>query len=745
VTRRLVHGLLAAALTLAPLTLAPPPCQAQAEAITPPEPLETRRAPYPDGAEGDATVLLELVIRDDGHVGTVTVVRGREPFASAARATAAEWRFSPARRRGEAVAAKIRYEVRFEETLSPEPDLEQKGEAEEEPSEDGGAGPIPTRDVIEVAAEEVERPPSVDSLTRSEIRRLPGAFGDPFRAIAVLPGVTPIVSGLPFFYVRGAPPGNVGYYLDGVRVPYLFHVAAGPSVVHPALVERVDLYKGGYPARFGRYAGAIVSAETTEPRADWHGEGNIRLVDAGALVEGGFLDGRGRALIAGRYSYTAALFSLLSPEITLDYRDFQGRFSFDITDRDRISVFTFGAYDYLSSTSSEGVETVLFGTEFYRIDTRYDARLKSGGKLRAAVTGGFDRTRVADGRNTRDTLVNTRVRLTEPIDEDLTLRAGFDMQLDDYRADQRRYTDPDDPDTRAYNNLFPPRSDSAAASWADVIWRLGSRVEITPGIRIDGYYSNGAKAVAFDPRLAVTARVHERVRLLHAIGIAHQPPSFVVPVPGIAVANLRGGLQRAVQASSGVEIALPWDTTASVTAFSGVFTNMTDSISLRIDGDPSTQLPRSLGGAKGLEVYIRRSLSNRLGGFIAYTFSRTTRSIDDQHRPAAFDRTHVLHLAASFDLTRGWRTGTRLSVISGAPQLLPLDYPTGLVGGGGGVIRDPVFYRVDFRVEKRWSFTETVWLSLVIEMLNATLNTDVIDGSRIGPVTIPSIGVEGGF
>jgi hypothetical protein len=65
------------------------------------------------------------------------------------------------------------------------------------------------------------------------VRELPGAFGDPFRAIEVLPGVTPIATGLPYFYVRGAPPGNVGYFLDGVRVPYLYHIGLGPSVIHP--------------------------------------------------------------------------------------------------------------------------------------------------------------------------------------------------------------------------------------------------------------------------------------------------------------------------------------------------------------------------------------------------------------------------------------------------------------------------------------------------------------------------------
>ena len=108
-------------------------------------------------------------------------------------------------------------------------------------------------------------PSRTATLTRDEVREIPGAFGDPFRAIEALPGVTPIVSGLPFFFVRGAPPGNVGYFLDGIRVPLLFHVGVGPSVIHPGLIDRVDLYPGGYPARFGRFAGGIVSGETLEP------------------------------------------------------------------------------------------------------------------------------------------------------------------------------------------------------------------------------------------------------------------------------------------------------------------------------------------------------------------------------------------------------------------------------------------------------------------------------------------------
>jgi TonB family protein len=716
--------------------------------ITPPRVLGDVRVAYPPGGKGDASVVLALVIASDGKVRSAEVVSGDEPFATAARDAAAKWRFEPARRGDSPIATKIRYRVDFvEERVVEEPPTSDAAPARPPsaaPDPGAAVAEAPPPAAIDVTVEGVKHPPSVSSLRRAEVRQLPGAFGDPFRAIEILPGVTPIVTGLPFFYVRGAPPGNVGYFLDGVRVPYLFHAAAGPSVIHPGIVDRVDLHAGGYPARFGRYAGAIVSAETTPPRSEWHGEGNVRLVDAGALVEGGFDEGRGTALVAGRYSYTAALFSLISPDITLDYRDYQARVSYDITPRDRVSLFTFGSYDYLSQTTDE-IETVLFGSEFYRVDARYDAFFPGGGKLRAAVTWGFDHTRVADGRNTRDILLGSRVELDKPLGDGVTLRGGFDAQHDLYSADERPYADPDDPDTRAFNDLFPPRNDAAAAAWLDVVWKPVRYFEITPGIRVDTFYSNGAKAVSPDPRLQVVVNVHEDVRLLHAIGVAHQPPAFIVPVPGLAVASLRGGLQRSLQASSGVEVDLPWEITGTLTFFDCVYMNMTDSIGVRPPGNDANQIPRSLGSAKGVEIYLRRALTKQLGGFVSYTLSRTTRSIDGYTFPAAFDRTHVLHTAVGYDLGRGWRAGTRFSIYSGppifavpgavSPNFRPRDPE-----------RDPPFYRLDFRLEKKWRIVDNrAWISFVVEMLNATLNTETINGSEIGPVTIPSIGVEGGF
>jgi hypothetical protein len=316
---------------------------------------------------------------------------------------------------------------------------------------------------MELVVEADKLPPAVTSFSKAEVRELPGAFGDPFRAIEALPGVTPIVSGLPFFYVRGSPPGNVGYFLDGVRVPYLFHVGLGPSVIHPGLVDHVDLYPGGYPARFGRFAGGIVAGETAEPRAETHAEGNIRLFDLGALGETRFADGKGSALVAFRYSYTATILSLIAKNVKLDYRDFQARVTYDLTEKDRVTAFAFGSYDLLGQRQLDSLH-ILFGSEFYRLDLRYDHTFGPKSVFRYAITLGFDQTRIAEQRNARDTILATRLELRHTLSDHVLVRGGMDVTTDRYLATQPQYADPDNPDTIKFANLFPRVSTRRAAS-----------------------------------------------------------------------------------------------------------------------------------------------------------------------------------------------------------------------------------------------------------------------------------------
>jgi TonB family protein len=721
-----------------------PPAAVNDATIIPPQISSNANVRYPSDASGDAVVILIITVNRDGTVRASRAIEGRDPFASAAVEACSSWRFTPATRNGIPIAATIRFEVKF---VAPPPEPEQPALAPSPSVLPRRASSPPSHErlePIEVVVRGEQRPPGRISLPRSEVRQLPGAFGDPFRAIEALPGVTPIATGLPFFYVRGAPPGNIGYFLDGVRVPYLFHVGLGPSVVNPALVDRVDLYAGGYPARFGRFTGGIVAGETTAPRTDSHGEGNLRLFDIGGMVETGFAGGDGTVLLSGRYSYSAALLSLVAPDVKLDYRDYQARVTYALTPADRLTVFAFGSYDLLGLNTPAGLR-ILFGSEFYRLDLRYDRELGAEDRLRVAVTLGWDQTRVDIQRNARDRMLATRAEFVQRLGPAALLRTGADATLNAYDADTSRYTDPNGPVTESFNSTFPGRTDLAVGAWLDLPVELTSNIDVTPGLRIDLFRSGGAAAPALDARLAGTFQVTDDVKINHAYGIVHQPPSFIVPVPGLVPGELRGGLQSSLQASAGVEVRLPESMTVSTTLFQNAFFNMSDALGSGQGDLQDTFDQRSLGSSYGMELYLRRAMTRHLGGYLSYTLSRSMRSLGRERFPSAFDRAHVASGALAFDLGRRWRAGTRLVFYTGVPKTPSL--PEGLILPlrTSNPERERPFYRLDLRFEKRWRYGEHAWLAFVAEVMNATLNRETIQNQQIGPVTIPSVGLEGAF
>jgi hypothetical protein len=764
--------------------------------VVPPRPLTPLHADYPEGAHGDADVVLVLVINADGSIRKARAEIGDEPFITAAVAASSGWRFEPATRDGKPIASTIKAQIRF--TAPPPPEPAPPPEAASATKAPAAPPPPPKVKALEVTVKGEQPAPGVQSFTRAEVRLLPGAFGDPFRAIDALPGVTPLVSGLPFFYVRGAPPGDVGYFLDGIRVPLLYHVGLGPSVVNPAIMDRVDLYSGGYPASYGRYAGGIVAGETREPDPAWHAEGNVRLIDAGAMVQGPLPNDLGSFILAGRYSYTAALLTLISSNINLAYWDYQARLNFKVTPRDSLTVFAFGAHDFLGTKSQEVTDrktgamslmaaATLFDTTFHRVDLRYDHRF--GGpedRIREAVTLGYDQTSFAQGAFVNDYLISARSEITKRASESVLVRAGLDAQLDDYQAD----LGPAFSNNPGFTSLFPNHTEVTIGVRADAVLEITRRFEVTPGVRLDffgshvrGLGSAAYSAVAVDPRLAARLEVTRDVRLVTAHGFASQQPSFILPGPGFA-RPLAGGLQRSFQSSLGVEADLPWDVSATVTAFRDAFFNLTDALgSTSLDtrnfgGDLASRVN---GSSIGLEVMLRRRLTRRLGGLVSYTLSRSERIISFPvvvrqqgvqrvlaggiDAPSSFDRTHVLNVAGSYDFGRGVRGGTRMLFYTGFP-VDNLDPSMGTV---------PPFLRLDARLEKRWSIVHgRGWVSLVLEGQNVfgaketvqetpvmkclvpnppkgncppglLVPTGQYAATQIGPVSIPSIGLEGGF
>lgn len=696
-----------------------------------------------------------MTVSDTGAVSDPVVLSGPEPFASIALDAVHGWTFAPARRAGRAIPARIRYTLRFTPPSEPEAPPPAK-------TEDGAASSAPALSPakraeappLEVVVQGERPTPGSVSITREEARALPGTFGDPLRAIEAQPGVVPIVSGLPSFFIRGAPPANVGFFIDGVDVPLLYHAFFGPSVLQPALIDEVKLHAGSAPVEFGRFAGPIVSVRTIAPEGELRGEGVLRAIDVGALAEAPFGGcggpsvagcSRGNVRAGGRYSYTGVVLSLLS-EAELDYWDYQADARYALDDENTLGVLAFGAYDFFRSPGD--VRGGGGEIEFHRVDLRHTFRKPSGLSIASAVTLGYDHTGGADPEASAvsDRSVRGRSTLTLPVSAKSELRAGVDVRVDrfDLETNPLFLSFPD------YSILFPERTDVVTGGFLAMTLEPAPGIRVVPGVRSDVYFAQGSIAVGVDPRVSAEFDVGRRLTFEHTLGIAHQRPNFAPQVPGAQVADLKSGLQRAVLFSYGAKLRLPAEFTATSTVFRTAFFNALDPIGGARDFSIDRRVlgRRPTISAMGLELKLARPLTRRIGGFASYTLSRSEQSWGPLKTVSGFDRTHVLQGALSYDFALGFRGGVRAVFYTGIPEMNFQGTPHFV-----SERRGRAYFRLDARLEKRFRLGEQGYWSVVGEVLNATSTTEVVrlDCGRVcaervaGPVILPSVGLEVGL
>jgi TonB dependent receptor/TonB-dependent Receptor Plug Domain/Gram-negative bacterial TonB protein C-terminal len=683
--------------------------------------------------------MLELHVDAVGRVTAARVVQGQPPFAEAARQAALGWVFTPALRGAQPMAARIRFLVTFEETLTPgEPSTEPASPATARSSEP------PSIDVVVTG----ERLLGGQRITRSEVRQLPGAFGDPFRAIESMPGVTPTLSGAPYFYVRGSPPGNLGLFLDEIRLPTLYHVFAGPPVIHPAMVDEVEFYPGPYPARFGRATGGIAAAHSRPETHELHGEASVRAFDSSGMVELPLGDLPASLTLGGRLSYANPIAHLFAPDIFVGYWDYQAKLSANVAQGQRVTLFTFGAADTLERHDGDEVFSVI-DSEFHRVDARYDRELETG-SASLATTFGLDRSAANQGRaELQARLVSVRGELRHALSDKATLISGADVGSTRYRAELERYDEVSERED--FERQFQSRVETVVGAHLAVQWAVARRVRLEPGLRADVLSAGEDTALALDPRLSAQYDVTDALTLEHALGVSHQPPGNPLPQPG-ATPTLGDGLQTALQSSAGFRLTLPLELSLRMTFFQAVMLNLTDGPGVsRLDNanEETTELTRSLGSARGVELLFARSFSKKFAGFVAYTLSSSRRSLDRAEGPALFDRRHVLSGALGYRFGWGYSLGFRGAFYTGVPA------DVAYLEAAENPPRTTPFYRLDVRAEKRWNIgSNGAYWALVLEVLNATLHTEVLAKScnayvcredEVGPVAVPSLGLEASF
>lgn len=114
-------------------------------------------------------------------------------------------------------------------------------------------------------------------------------FGTPdiIKKLQMLPGVAAgneLMSGL---YVHGGDGNDNLFLLDGVPLYNISHFGGLFSSFNTDIIDNLDFYKSGFPARYGGRMSSVVDVETREGNMkEYHGSASLGLIDGRVQVEG---------------------------------------------------------------------------------------------------------------------------------------------------------------------------------------------------------------------------------------------------------------------------------------------------------------------------------------------------------------------------------------------------------------------------------------------------------------------------
>lgn len=611
---------------------------------------------------------------------------------------------------------------------------------------------------------------SQHTVSTDEVRSIPGTFGDPVRVIQNLPGAARAPLGTGLLVIRGANPEDSAVYVDGIRVPLIYHLGGYRSILNADLVESIDYLPGGYGTEYGRSMGGVVDVKTKTRYPDrrrlvW----NTDILDTSVLFEGRV--GKGEKVgvaLAGRRSYIDAFIPIFTADsgftIKPRWYDYQAKVQALDLPRGELSAFLFGFEDILrvatpsgfaqgTDQDTQGDIGTRYGTHRGMVTWRYPFSEKV--ELLLVPSFGIDEVEFNLGEAfdllQQQWLVELRSELVVKASPAVELLAGVDLIAGTYSFETRFPFDPTsiaDYDPLAEREPFIQSGDGTA--WGPDLYLEAAlrpfqdrqRLSIHPGIRANVVnIVDQVNIAGFDPRIRGKARLVEGGTFKFGSGLYNQPPQpFESWRPGGGVdldfewawANEVGWEQQVTEGFN-VDLALFHKTLQDQIVSNPELSGIDDQFFVN-DG---------VGRAYGMELILRQAPVGRAFGWISYTLSRAVRNDYPEltgSSPAGpfgpfpedegwyrfdFDQTHILVGVVGYRFPRDielsgkaqYVTGNPFTPYAGGVYDLDLDtyqpYSTGTYNSE----RLPPYYKVDLRASKLFSFK--AWqLELYLDLLN---------------------------
>ena len=533
---------------------------------------------------------------------------------------------------------------------------------------------------------------------------------DIFRSLQLLPGIQMGNTGFAGLYIRGGTPDQNQIILDGMSIYQVDHFFGFFSAINSNIVKDVQVYKGGFPAKYGGRIASVIditgkSGSTKQQKFDLF----TNMLSAGITYEQP-LSKRSSFILSVRRSFTDQYQTKLYdnihdfltsgsglnigaelPSDTISYEseylpnfyfyDINGKFTYLPNDRDIVSISFYEGKDYLGEeknfdfeSDSVGIEKVMVNeqtkwgntgiganwvrrwsrttkTQLFMATTRYFSNhdLDSYWIIDTDETPAYlsqDNNQIEDQ--------TARMNVNWNIGPRHDLEAGVSTTIYKTNYSVQLGDSVILIDHEINGNLFE--------GYFQDRWALSPGLEILMGLRTSRFSKSNISY--FNPRLSVFYRFTDKLFFKASTGITHQflnrfsndlitnGSKFVWLLP-----NDNADPMTAQQISLGIEYDTP-HIFIGFDIYNKVIDNITDFSQLVFPVDTyieetSTLVFKGSRTAKGLELLVRKK-DGYLRGWAAYNYGIVECEFPDLNGGKTFladhDRTHELKSAIIWSL-----------------------------------------------------------------------------------------------
>jgi hypothetical protein len=596
----------------------------------------------------------------------------------------------------------------------------------------------------------------------SIIRNLPTLTGetDIMKAFQLMPGVQMGAENTNGLFVRGGSADQNLFLFDDVPLYNVNHLGGFFSVFDPSMLKSVDLYKGGFPARYGGRVSSVMDIRTKDGNLySRKGEFALGILSSKLFLEGPVRSGKSSYALSVRYSnlglYTWLISKMQHEEGRSGYYfyDINLKTNFILSPQNRLFLnFYTGDDNVFYKETNVKVES-LNSVYSNKSDIKWGNTAGSVRWLHTAGNGFFNNTtlsftgyRFLNDINSVVKDTNTKEKtndsfMTNSDINDLTLKNDAEISFKEHifrfglSAVNHFFTtgkvewshsgtDADSTITTAAKRNFALDL-SAYTEWE---YTFLKKLSANAGFRTGLYATAGKTYPVFEPRIVLNylflpsfsfktsySQMHQTTHLL-TNSDGGLPTDIWVPSTRLIKPETAG------QFSFGLAHTTRGNYELSIDCYTKKMENLIDYKEgiMVYDGHQGWENKIETGGVgevKGIEFLLQKKNGN-LTGWLAYTLSSNKRRYEHLNNgkefPYVYDQTHNLSLTGNYKISKKltfsavwtYHTGNHITLPAAKYQIANYDYTGQLfysdveIYSGKNGYRMPDYHRLDIGLNK---------------------------------------------